>query len=563
MADASVTRRELSLGARDSYHGWCGKSFAETTIDAIMYHNGNGPVGLPIGMYARYPHTAFIPDVIHLGDEIKDLNNDYYLVKAVEKMWLLSDFEGYLCNLELIENHYDRPSTSGTWHLDSESLKTDNRYRQKLFLDTYLTAGNIKEDNGSTNAYGVVMFAGVDYPLKLEFVTNTLDYIVAVEKGNVTPLYDAYHYPYCTEETTMLTTYAINKTGITAVNLLDQVYEEIKHAYTDHPVGSKRQITKSQIKREDIGGGCILFSEEVTIKYTRVNDDYTPTYPVVDYGIAFIYEGDRTSGGSEGTWTLTQGAGSTCTQTVTTDKNLYLDQTVFSADSSTVNGTNLALSSTTYGRIRIRYKTSGNATAKVVLGFSSGTQTVLAETASTTFTVVDVAITTAKTINTITLYACDGVGTVTYDFIEIYTGHYTIPSTTLIEPPVIVNDAVMEIPGRVGSVNQSLGSQSMEIVTEHDIDIEPAALSWKKPQTSTATDINNIDTLLELHHRGSFTEGWTWLDLGNPAMQFKARLIEMHPSFSGDLSKIRLVWREYRHGSASGETASERFGVSL
>jgi hypothetical protein len=76
MADASVTRRELSLSTRDLYHGWCGKSFAETTIDAIIYHNGNGPVGLPIGMYAKYPHSAFIPDVIHLGDEIKDANND-------------------------------------------------------------------------------------------------------------------------------------------------------------------------------------------------------------------------------------------------------------------------------------------------------------------------------------------------------------------------------------------------------------------------------------------------------------------------------------------------------
>jgi hypothetical protein len=66
-----------------------------------------------------------------------------------------------------------------------------------------------------------------------------------------------------------------------------------------------------------------------------------------------------------------------------------------------------------------------------------------------------------------------------------------------------------------------------------------------------------------LHHRGSFYENWTWLDLGNPAMQFKARLIEMHPSYTGESGRVRLVWREYRHGGASGETASERFGLTL
>jgi hypothetical protein len=111
----------------------------------------------------------------------------------------------------------------------------------------------------------------------------------------------------------------------------------------------------------------------------------------------------------------------------------------------------------------------------------------------------------------------------------------------------------------------------MEVTMECDLDMQPwtgdasnTQISWKRPQTNgTKTDVNNQDVLLETHHRGSFYEDWTWIDLGEPAMQFKARLIEMRPSYSGEQGKLRLVWREYRHGNASGETANERFGLSL
>jgi hypothetical protein len=356
----------------------------------------------------------------------------------------------------------------------------------------------------------------------------------------------------------------MNKTGITATNLLDQAYEEIKHVFTDYPFGSFRTITDAKSVPHDMGG-FTMYSMEFTITYERINDDYTPTYPTFDYGIAFIYEGDRLTGGSEGTWTLSQGAGSTCAQTITSDNNLYLDQTVYGADSYTYNATNLGLSSTLYYKLRVRFKTSGNAKARVDLTYSdASTAQVMAETASATFTTVVCGITASKTTDHINLYCCDGVGTVTYDFVEIFSDIYVLPNCTMLEPPVMVNDAVIEIPGRVGSVNQVLGSQSMEVTMECDLDMEPAALTWKRPQTTTPkTDVNNQDVLLETHHRGSFYEDWTWLDLGEPAMQFKARLIEMRPSYSSEQGKLRLVWREYRHGSASGETANERFGLSL
>lgn len=285
MSSADVTRRELTLGSRDDVLGHCGKVFAESTIKAVIVHNGISPVNLPIGMYARFEHTAFIPDVIHLGDEIIDAQGKYYLVKGVQEMWWLNQFDGYICNLNLIDEHFDRPATSGTWHVDSDSLKTDNRYRHKLLLDTYITTGHLKMDNGTSNADFVVMFSGADYPLKYELgaAYNDIDLIFAIDKGSSTPILNAYKYPYKTGETVTIQTFAINKTGLTAINLLDQAYEEIKEVFTDHPLGSKRRFTRTQLDPKDMGG-LTIYSEIITIEYVRINDDYTPTYPTITWG---------------------------------------------------------------------------------------------------------------------------------------------------------------------------------------------------------------------------------------------------------------------------------------
>jgi hypothetical protein len=562
----SVTLKTLTLGAQDTVTGWYAESYANTTITMNIAVKGSSRVQTVLGYHNKYEYSGLTSAIVHVGDQITDEYGDTYKIIQVTAYPTkrLTAFNYSVC--ALVKKEYaNRPTTSGTWHLDSETLKTDSRWRHKDYLDDYLTAANLKEDNGATNASYITCFNDDELPISQIFLTKAVDLVFSVGKENAVPKQNAFHYPYAFEESVPITVCAIDKAGITATNLNEQAEQEIRRIVSTYPLGSIREITSSKPAEIDLGE-TKLYTQTVTISYTRVNDDYTPTYPVFDYGIAFIYEGDRVSGGSEGTWTLSAGAGSTCTQTITSDNNLYLNQTVFGADSSTINGTNLALSyTTTYKKVRWRYKTSGAATAKIVLTFSdASTQTVLAESVSGTFTMGTETITTGKTVDHITLYACDGVGTVTYDFVEIYTGSYILPNCTVIEPPVMVNDALIEIPGRVGSVNQVLGSQSMEVTMECDLDMEPAALTWKRPQTTAGkTDVNNQDVLLELHHRGSFYENWTWLDIGNPAMQFKARLIEMHPSYTGESGKVRLKWREYRHGGASGETASERFGLSL
>jgi hypothetical protein len=550
----SVTLKTLTLGAQDTVTGWYAESYANTTITMNIAVKGSSHIQTVLGYHNKYEYSGLTSAIVHVGGQITDAYGDTYKIIQVTSYPTkrLTAFNYSVC--ALIKTEYaNRPTTSGTWHLDSETLKTDPRWRHKDYLDDYLTAGNLKEDNGATNASYITCFNDDELPISQIFLTKAVDLVFSVGKENAVPKQNAFHYPYAFEESVPITVCAVDKAGITATNLIEQAEQEIRRIVSTYPLGSIREISSSKPAEIDLGE-TKLCTQTVTISYTRVNDDYTPTYPVFDYGIAFIYEGDRLAGGAEGTWTESGGG----TTVVNSENNLEVagDSTV----TTVTAGTNLQLNTTTYGKCRIRYKTASGATLTV----TTDDETLLSAVSSATWTVANITLTGGNMLDHFTIHNASHAGTAYVDFIEIYTGTYILPNCTVIEPPVMVNDALIDIPGRVGSVNQVLGSQSMEVTMEADLDMEPAALTWKRPQTTAGkTDANNQDVLLELNHRGSFYENWTWLDIGNPAMQFKARLIEMHPSYTGEAGKVRLVWREYRHGGASGETASERFGLSL
>jgi hypothetical protein len=447
----------------------------------------------------------------------------------------------------------------------------DPRYRSLLFLNTYLLQANLYRVDAITPLVEWVMWEDHCLSTHKLYYDNNLDCVYSIGSATSRPIHNWMHNTIGYTEMVPVTVNAIdpvgsNSEGTRTLWTCEQELRRIVETYFGGELGVLRRFESITPETTDMGGWK-LYKTKNNLEYQRINSNYTPTYPCFSYGIPSngTLELDRLTGGVEGTWTLTQGAGSTCAQTITSDKNLLLTQTVFGADSSTVNGTNLGLSSTTYGRIRIRYKTSGSATAKVILGFSSGTQTVLSESASPNglFTVVDVAITASKTINTITLYCCDGIGTVTYDFIQIYTGNYIIPIVTKMDPSAELKDAIIEIPGMSGNYTQGLGSGLKTVTMECLLDLEPAALTWKRPQTaSSKTDANNTDVFDEIWHYMGINTAWTWLKLGYPAKQFKARLVKPQPSYAED-NVLTLAFREYRHGHANSESVIERFGMNL
>jgi hypothetical protein len=282
MSSFSVTRRALSFGARDSVTGWYAPVYTDTTIKGSMQPQGSSVNTLPVGGYARYPHTFFTEYVVHEGDVIKDADLDIYILNTVVK-WSYGDkFSHYVC--EAVKQEFDlRDASSGTWHVDSDALKTDPRSRTKTYLDTYLTPGNIAGDY-------ITCFDGADYPIKYLFnavLGVDTDLVMSIGEETSTSEDTIYDVPYKDTISVPITLSAVNKTGYTATNLIEQAEKEIEKVLTDHPLSfgnvSKRSLVSSKPNRVDLGNGSYLWQKVVTIKYERSNDDHVPTVPYLTY----------------------------------------------------------------------------------------------------------------------------------------------------------------------------------------------------------------------------------------------------------------------------------------
>lgn len=574
MINCDVTRRALTLGAADTTTGWYVQTFAETTIKAILdFQGAPNPSAHAQGYYAVYPCTAYVPGTIETGDEIIHAGTYYTVYKA--PVYIADQFQHWICRLEKKLGIVDRPSTSGTW----ASTQKDPRERTRTWLTAYMSNAAILKDNNSTQASWISQFAFPDYPIDLVLLPTgkDVDLVISVEfLGEESLNHAQTKTPYAYNSTVRIYFQAIDKTGVTAVNLIDKAVQEFKKEIIAHGfiAGSVRQIGKVTDYPQKLSTSQKLYGQYIDITYKRANEEFTATYPVLSYSSDFIYDGERVAGAIEGTWDITGHlGGSTITIGSTNNDYLTLNISAYVADAYVHNGTPLAMSPAIFTKIRWRYRTSGNATAKIILEDSGGhTQTVLSETASTSWTVGSVTISfgDADTLSYIRLYACDGAGAVDYDFIQIYKSNYILPNVVELEPPAMVEDALIQIPGMSGEVTQIMGNKLMEITMVCDLDMEPSGLSWKLPQSGTPkTTYNNIDVLLDNCMEGGQTNAqgshpWEWLDLGSPTIQMKARLVEMRPSYKGDSSLVTLKFREYRLGGANGvESITERYMLNM
>lgn len=221
---------------------------------------------------------------------------------------------------------------------------------------------------------------------------------------------------------------------------------------------------------------------------------------------------------------------------------------------------NLSLGSTTYTKIRYRFKCgNANVKAKIVLVFSdASTQTILAETNSQVFLTGVVTITAGKTIDHIRLYCNTATGHVYYDFAMIYKGDFTIPNTkygqSFIAPGRL---ATNEAPGALGDEIQNLGNKSAIVDMSCDLDIG----TWTR-----ANDTMRGQVFLDIVHN-SPTEPFQWLDLGDQVAQFKVLLDapewQNNASEGEAASVLHIVFHEYRKAPANSETVNERFGLDL
>ena len=93
-----VTRRRLTLGARNSTTGWQAKSWTEDTVKAIFTPQGSAPTKLSVGTYVRMDALLQTCAGFKEGDEVKLPNGKYYEVKAVREHYLTPD---NFCDREL------------------------------------------------------------------------------------------------------------------------------------------------------------------------------------------------------------------------------------------------------------------------------------------------------------------------------------------------------------------------------------------------------------------------------------------------------------------------------
>jgi hypothetical protein len=273
MASADVTRRALSLGARDSTTGWPSKTYTNSVItgsfDPATAREAALTSGVPLNKIPFYSRPFFTSCYIRRGDHIlHDIIGEVDLV-TVSPVSRLNEFVFYACQCSEILMPADHATTSGTWHTDSDALKTDPRNRIKSWVDAHIS-------------YGVcdyqTMFAGIDYPMEREFIDNGLEIVSAIDLGQSQPEYTFDYKPYKFNETTMITNTARDTATLTATNVLESFEQAIRDVATDYPLGSIRRIRSTNPIRVDIGG-MWLWQNTITIDYERANDDYLPSYP--------------------------------------------------------------------------------------------------------------------------------------------------------------------------------------------------------------------------------------------------------------------------------------------
>lgn len=284
----AVTLKTLSLGAADTVTGLYAVSYVDSNIYMNIAPKGQSTIRSSAGYNVRYDYIGVTSALVYAGDIITDDNSVNYKVEHVTpyKTQRTDGFTYQVC--ALIQMDYEEaPSISGTWHLDSTSVKTDPRNRIKTVIDTYLTAANIKKDDGATNASTITCFDGASYPISRLFLTKTVDAVAVISRGSTSTLYTdrlSGHKPYAFEEGVKIEIYAINKSGITASNLAEKYEQEIRRIFTTYdPYSTVRDLDTIEPSMIDLGY-IQMCKTGVTIRYKRPNDDYTNSGVTITYG---------------------------------------------------------------------------------------------------------------------------------------------------------------------------------------------------------------------------------------------------------------------------------------
>jgi len=254
LGSCDVTRRRLQLDyPRDSTTGWWTKSFEETTIEMPIIQKGSSHSLLPPGTYVRTDALGLTADVVVEGDEIL-FNSAYYEVEAVRPYYFLDGFSYRECDLTLLPFK----NVSGVDY--TTSTVEDARYRNKVYLETYLSATALPNF--------IVAYSEPDYPMVRVFNEKGVDLVISLGEHTSDSLIDSDHYPFGYKEHVPITTLCINKINIAGTKLMHQAETELRRVAETYPLGSLRALgaRRPQTKRL---GSLTLYSAEYMMEYQR------------------------------------------------------------------------------------------------------------------------------------------------------------------------------------------------------------------------------------------------------------------------------------------------------
>jgi len=93
-ASTDVTKRALSLGARDSVTNWRAKSYTTSTVKMIIVDRNAQNMPLPPGTYVRLDALGFTCNGFEIGDEVyHPRSTKYYRVMGVKPRWRGNSFQ--------------------------------------------------------------------------------------------------------------------------------------------------------------------------------------------------------------------------------------------------------------------------------------------------------------------------------------------------------------------------------------------------------------------------------------------------------------------------------------
>ena len=442
----------------------------------------------------------------------------------------------------------------------------DARQRNITWWNAHDVPANITKDDDATAASTINQFEKPPYQLeRIYYGTKNVDGIQTWITTTAEPLHDWKHETYAYNENQPILLTAVTKQGITGDKLRWKMETELRRIEETYPLGSVRNMRRSAPVEMDMGT-FKQFAVRYDMSYKRAVDDYTSdctlSYGNNALGTGFHYGGLRVDGGVEGQWgdgatAVDVDGGSTVTQNINTNPgHLTFDLTVFVGDAYSNNATNLNLSTVTTTKIRWRFKTTGNATAKIICTDDGGySQTVLAETASSTFVEGSATLTSGETLDHIQLYCCDGVGTVLYDFVQVYQADFTIPNVTDLRFTPSSRNVNLGIPSSVALGFQNLGADPARIDLDCDLDLQTSSTAGAAGCWKRTGDTDNAQVFLDVLHNQSRDAPWQWFVWGNKT----ARVVIDDVSINGFDGTCRLTMHEYSDSNKRTETVAERW----